>query len=234
MQEGGAEGGARDGPRTTTPATVSVQEGGAEGGARDGPRTTTPATVSVQEGGAEGGEGGAESPDTASPSPVRSVQGATDAADADLWLAPSLSRLKLSVPDIFRSPSLAPSSSRLKLLVPDIFMYGLDGRVMFIFELKMYGGVTMKEAAEEQLRMCIYGNWRNGMMAMGGGGGGATCLGGLVTLSTFRLGWGKLTQQKMIPSYNLNNGEEWEPFMADLLSWIQLVQSLNSASGRKR
>ena len=149
-----------------------MQEGRARG-ARDGPRTTTPATVSVQ-GGAEGGEGGAEGADTASPSPVRSVQGATDAAD--LWLAPSSSRLKLSVPDIFRSPSLAPSSSRLapsssslKLSVLDIFIYGLDGRVMFIFEIKMYGGVTMKEAAEEQLRMCIYGNWRNGMMAMGGG-----------------------------------------------------------------
>ena len=85
----------------------------------------------------------------------------------------------------------------------------------------------MKEAAEEQLRMCIYGNWRNGMMAMGGG---ATCLGGLVTLSTFVLGWGELTQQKMIPSYNLNNGREWGPFVAGLLSWIQLVQSLNSGT----
>ena len=36
-------------------------------------------------------------------------------------------------------------------------------------QIKMYGGDSMREAAEDQLRTCVYGNWRNGMKAMGGG-----------------------------------------------------------------
>ena len=97
------------------------------------------------QGGAEGLQGGAEG---SSPSPVR-VQG-----HADLWGSPLL------------VPSRLPS--RLKLCVPDIFLSDLKGSVVFVLEIKMHGGDSVREAAEDQLKTCVYGNWRNGMKAMGG------------------------------------------------------------------
>ena len=39
-----------------------------------------------------------------------------------------------------------------------------------------------------------------------------------------RLGWGKITHQRMMPSYDLNKDEHWKPFLAALLSWILWVQ----------
>ena len=45
-------------------------------------------------------------------------------------------------------------------------------------QIKMHGGDSARERAEDQLRTCVYGNWRKGMKAMGG----ATCAGGFVSM----------------------------------------------------
>ena len=72
--------------------------------------------------------------------------------------------------------------------------------------------------AEEKRKTCIFSNWTKGVLAMGG----ATCIGGMVTLFTYHLGWNKITHTRLKPSYNLNNDTELEHyhmFVPLLSSW---------------
>ena len=83
-----------------------------------------------------------------------------------------------------------------KLSIPDIIMYDSQGRVVFVWEvckrvlslalhfslyyifiqLKMY---EQNLEAEEKLNTAVFGNWRKGVLAMGG----ATCVGGIVRMA---------------------------------------------------
>ena len=81
------------------------------------------------------------------------------------------------------------------LSVPDIIIFNKNGRVLFVWEvckkssrllctslyyiflqLKMY---TTQMEAEHQMRLSIFGNWRKGVLAMGG----ATSVGGVVSMA---------------------------------------------------
>ena len=69
-------------------------------------------------------------------------------ADADLAMEWNLGRLL---------PPNPQGQGRLKL-------YDTKGQVQFIFELKMYERAV---EADDLLKLCIFGNWRKGVLAMG-------------------------------------------------------------------
>ena len=49
--------------------------------------------------------------------------------------------------------------------------------ITFFIQIKMYKGVLWQEEAEGQLEKGVLGNWREGVLKMGGG----TCVGGVVS-----------------------------------------------------
>ena len=117
--------------------------------------------------------------------------------------------------------SLPPDISLTrKLSVPDIIMFNRKGLVLFVWELKMY---THSEA-EEQVNLSIFGNWRKGVLAMGG----ATSVGGIVTLFTYFKGVSRISITQIIPSYNLNKDLELKAFFYALLGWIKEVVAMNA------
>ena len=96
-------------------------------------------------------------------------------------------------------PIMLPGPVRYRLSVPDLMVYDNEGvtrilwevcRVVFqislhhtfscitfFIQIKMYRGTMRQEEAEGQLKKGVLGNWREGVLKMGGG----TCVGGVVS-----------------------------------------------------